>query len=205
MIERRSLECNVFENEETARKYARESGRWMRNIAKSFISLAARWKITTGRVLDVGTGAGALAIEFAKKIPTIEVMGLDLSSDILTVAQENAEKHNLASRVFFKRGDAEDMPFESNTFDVVISSNTIHLLNHPINMFCEVQRVLISRGRFIMSDFRRSFVGIFTPHIRASYSLKEMRDLLNQSELQNWEIKDSFFWLTILSRDNGQL
>ena len=205
MIERRSLECNVFENEETARKYARESGRWMRNIAKSFISLAARWKITTGRVLDVGTGAGALAIEFAKKIPTIEVVGLDLSSDILTVAQENAEKHNLASRVFFKRGDAEDMPFESNTFDVVISSNTIHLLNHPINMFCEVQRVLTSRGRFIMSDFRRSFVGIFTPHIRASYSLKEMRDLLNQSELQNWEIKDSFFWLTILSRDNGQL
>ncbi|MBU7010653.1 MAG: class I SAM-dependent methyltransferase [Theionarchaea archaeon] len=200
-MKRNPLECGVFEDEETARKYSRESEKWMENIAKSFISVAKKWGITNGRVLDVGTGPGSLAIEFAKKIPNTKVVGLDLSDVVLAVASENARRNEVASRVSFKKGNAEDMPFDDDTFDLVISSNTLHLLEDPVQMFNEVQRVLTCEGRFFISDFRRSLLGIFTVHIRASYSSKEVRDLLNKSELQNWEVKDSFFWLTILSKE----
>jgi ubiquinone/menaquinone biosynthesis C-methylase UbiE len=68
-------------------------------------------------------------------------------------------------------------------------------------MFNEIQRVLKPEGRFFISDFRRSWLAIFSKHIRASYSPKEVKDLLSQSKLRNWIIKDYFFWLSILSEE----
>jgi len=201
MIKRKPLEYEVFEDIKTAKKYNKESGKWMRKVAKSFVTVAKKWGITKGKILDIGTGPGSLAIEFAKKIPGVEVIGLDLSDVVLMLAKENVQKTDVSSRVSFERGDAENIPFEDDTFDLVISSNTLHLVKKPIKMFDEIQRVLKPKGRFFMSDFRRSLLGIFTEHIRASYSSKEIKDLLSRSKLQNWEINDSLFWLSISSKD----
>jgi len=198
MIKRKPLEHGVFEDIKTAKKYNKESGKWMRKVAKSFIATAKKWGITNGRVLDIGTGTGSLAIEFAKKIPGVEVIGLDLSDVVLEVARENAQN---VSRVSFEKGDAENMPFEDDTFDLVISSNTLHLVKNPIKMFDEIQRVLKPKGRFFIGDFRRSLLGIFTQHIRASYSPDEVKALLAQSKLQKWKVNDSFFWLSISSKE----
>jgi ubiquinone/menaquinone biosynthesis C-methylase UbiE len=90
------------------------------------------------------------------------------------------------------------MRFDS-VFDLVISSNTLHLVENPVKMFNEIQRVLKPGGKFFISDFRRSFLGLLTAHIRASYSLEEVRALLAQSDLEDWQIKDSFLWLKIRS------
>jgi len=201
MIKRKPLEYEVFEDIKTAKKYNKESGKWMRKVAKSFVTVAKKWGITKGKILNIGTGPGSLAIEFAKKIPGVEVIGLDLSDVVLMLAKENVQKTDVSSRVSFERGDAENIPFEDDTFDLVISSNTLHLVKKPIKMFDEIQRVLKPKGRFFMSDFRRSLLGIFTEHIRASYSSKEIKDLLSRSKLQNWEINDSLFWLSISSKD----
>lgn len=201
MIKRKPLEYEVFEDIKTAKKYNKESGKWMRKVAKSFVTVAKKWGITKGKILDIGTGPGSLAIEFAKKIPGVEVIGLDLSDVVLMLAKEKVQKTDVSSRVSFERGDAENIPFEDDTFDLVISSNTLHLVKKPIKMFDEIQRVLKPKGRFFMSDFRRSLLGIFTEHIRASYSSKEIKDLLSRSKLQNWEINDSLFWLSISSKD----
>jgi ubiquinone/menaquinone biosynthesis C-methylase UbiE len=201
IMKRSPLGCSTFEDEKSAREYSERSGKWMQNIAKSFIAVAKKWGVTSCRILDVGTGPGLLAVAFAQKIPDVDVVGLDISEVVLALAQKNAQKNGVSSRVLFKQGDAEDMPFENDTFDLVISSNTLHLLEHPVTMVNEVQRVLTAEGRFLISDFRRSFLGIFTPHVRASYSLEEVKNILNQSELQNWVVKDSFLWLTILSKE----
>lgn len=199
MVKRRPLEHGVFEDMEVARRYDREAGVWARYVSKSFVSVVERWGVSSGRVLDVGTGTGMLAIEFAKGIPTVEVVGLDLSDVALELARDNAQKSRASSRVSFERGDAEDMPFEDDTFDLVISGNTLHLLKNPVRMLNEIQRVLKPGGRFLVSDFRRSWLGILTEHVRSAYSAEEVRDLLRQSELQNWKVKDSFFWLSVLS------
>jgi ubiquinone/menaquinone biosynthesis C-methylase UbiE len=198
MIARRKLQCSVFEDEERARKYSKESGKWMEGMAREFIAAAQEWGISRGRILDVGTGPGVLAIAFARKMPEVEVVGLDLSEVVLTVAEENAHRNGVSSRVSFERGNAQDMRFDS-VFDLVISSNTLHLVENPVKMFDEVQRVLKPGGKFFISDFRRSFLGLLTAHIRASYSLEEVRALLAQSDLEDWQIKDSFLWLKIQS------
>jgi len=203
MIKRKPLEHGVFEDIETAKRYNKETQKWMRNVSKSFVSVAKKWGITDGKVLDVGTGTGLLAIGLAKRIPSVEVIGLDLSDVVLELARDNVQKSEELLRVSFEKGDAEDMPFEDGTFDLVISSNTLHLIKSPIKMFNEIHRVLKPKGRFFISDFRRSWLGIFTNHIRASYSPKEVKDLLSQSNLQDWKVKDYFFWLSIFSKGDG--
>jgi ubiquinone/menaquinone biosynthesis C-methylase UbiE len=199
VVKRRSLEHGVFEDIEVARRYDREAGVWARYVSKSFVSVVKRWGVSGGRVVDVGTGTGMLAIEFAKGIPAVEVVGLDLSGVALELARDNAQKSRVSPRVSFEEGDAEDMPFEDDAFDLAISGNTLHLLKNPVSMFNEIQRVLKPGGRFLVSDFRRSWLGILTEHVRSAYSAEEVRDLLRQSELQNWKVRDSFFWLSVLS------
>jgi ubiquinone/menaquinone biosynthesis C-methylase UbiE len=201
MIKRKPLECGVFEDMETAKRYNKEVRQWMRLVSKSFVSVARKWGLTDGKVLDVGTGTASLAIEFAEGIPGVQVVGLDLSDVILELARDNAQKSQASLRVSLEKGDAEDMPFEDDTFDLVISSDTLHLVKNPVRMFSEIHRVLGPQGRFFISDFRRSWLGIFTEHVRASYSPKEVKDLLSQSKLQNWKVKDYFFWLSIFSEE----
>lgn len=199
MTERKPLEHGVFEDIAVAKRYDKETRIWMQYVSKSFVSVAEKWGITAGKVLDVGTGTGLLAIEFAKEIPGVEVVGLDLSDVALELARDNAQESGVSSRVSFQKGDAEDTPFEDDTFDLVISGNTLHLLKNPVRMFDEIHRVLKPNGRFFVSDFRRSWLGVLTEHLRASYSPQEVRDLLSQSKLQNWKVRDSFFWLSVLS------
>ena len=202
MIRRKPLECGVFEDMETAKRYNEEVGGYMGMVSKSFVSVARKWGVTSGKVLDVGTGTGSLAIEFAKGIPGVEVVGLDLSDVILELARDKAQKSEVPSKVSFKKGDAEDMPLEDNTYDLVISSNTLHLVENPVKMFDEIHRILKPQSGFILSDFRRSWLGVLSVHFRASYSPKEVRGLLNQSKLQNWKVKDYLFWLSIFSDAN---
>jgi len=132
-------------------------------------------------------------------MPDLEVIGLDLSDVALEVARKNLQESEQPLRISFKKGDAEDMPFEEGVFDLVVSSNTLHLIKNPVSMFNEIYRVLKSKDRFFLSDFRRSWLGLFSKHIRAAYSPQEVKDLLSQSKLENWEVRDYFFWLSILS------
>jgi ubiquinone/menaquinone biosynthesis C-methylase UbiE len=196
---RRPLECGVFEDLEMARRYDREIGRYMRLVARSLVSAARSWGVKEGKVLDVGAGTGRLAIEFAQGIPGVDVVGLDLSDVALELARANARESEVPRRISFEKGDAEDMPFEDSSFDLVISSNTLHLIDDPIRMFDEIQRVLKPGGRFFISDFRRSWLGLLSEHIRASYTVQEVRALAGESELQNWRVKDHFLWLSLLS------
>lgn len=162
--------------------------------------MVKKWQMNENNVLDVGTATGRLAIEFSKKIPTLEVIGLDLAEVALVVARENVQKSEIPLNISFKKGDAEDMPFEDSIFDLVISNNTLHLIKNPLKMFNEVHRVLKPTGKFIITDYKRSWLGIFWNHIRASYSLKEVTDLLNLSNLQEWEVKESLLSLNIHSK-----
>jgi ubiquinone/menaquinone biosynthesis C-methylase UbiE len=200
MVKRQPLKKTVFEDEESVRRYGHEISRWAGGIARSFVAILKQWDMTGGRALDLGSGTGILALELAKAFPEFDFVGLDLSEAAVQVARERAAESAVASRVTFRHGDAEDMPFDDNSFDLVVSSNTLHLLGNPVKMFDEVQRVLSRSGRFIISNFRRSWWGAFTPHIRAAYTPAGIEDLLRQCTLENWTVKDGLLWLTVLSK-----
>ena len=73
------------------------------------------------RIVDVGTGSGAIALSLAKEIPAAEIHATDISSDALEIARANAGRHDLASRIEFHRGDLLK-GFSPASFDFVVSN-----------------------------------------------------------------------------------
>jgi ubiquinone/menaquinone biosynthesis C-methylase UbiE len=200
MTGRKPTEHRVFEDTDSVRRYAQGINLWMPRIARSFAASVAGWEMNRGAVLDLGSGTGILSMELAKAFPALEFVGLDLSEAAVTVAREQAADSAGAARVSFEHGDAQDMPFDAGSFDLVVSSNTLHLLESPIEMFNEVQRVLKPSGKFIISDFRRSWWGALTRHIKAAYTPDEVEGLLRRSRLEDWQVQSGFLWLTALSK-----
>ena len=73
-------------------------------------------------ILDVATGTGDLAIQFAKNIQAKKIVGFDLSQGMLSMAQKKVANTPLDEKVDFIKGDGEAMPFKDNSFDVVTVS-----------------------------------------------------------------------------------
>jgi release factor glutamine methyltransferase len=81
-----------------------------------------REKGGTGRMLDVGTGCGAIAVTLAAELSGVEVLASDVSGECLAVARENAHRHGVAGRVRFLRADKYSALKRGVRFDVVVSN-----------------------------------------------------------------------------------
>jgi ubiquinone/menaquinone biosynthesis C-methylase UbiE len=96
----------------------------------------------------VGTGAGFLALLFAEM--GHKVTGVDLSSGMLEKAKHNAERMGL--EIDFFHGDAENLPFEDNSFDLVVNKFLLWTLPKPSCAVQEWKRVLKPGGRVFAID-----------------------------------------------------
>ena len=99
------------------------------------------------RALDVGTGAGALALALAPLVR--EVVGVDRVPELLELARERAR--GLAN-VAFVEGDAESLPFEDGSFDLVGTLRTLHHVPRPELVVAELVRVTSAGGRILVAD-----------------------------------------------------
>ena len=99
-------------------------------------------------VLDCGSGTGTTGIMAAKKVGQGgEVTLFDLSKDMLSVAREKVVRENLQERVAFQTGDMVHLPFDDNTFDVVLSTYSLCPLYDPIKGALELYRVTKTGGK----------------------------------------------------------
>jgi ubiquinone/menaquinone biosynthesis C-methylase UbiE len=99
------------------------------------------------RVLELGSGGGALAVELAGNVgPAGEVHGLDISEDQLSRARELAEDHGLGNVRFLRGSPSEGLPYEDNGFDLVVSHLALHLMPRKVRCLEEVFRVLKPGG-----------------------------------------------------------
>lgn len=73
-------------------------------------------------VLDIGTGTGVIACSIAKNSQNVEVLGVDISSNALMVALENAQKLDLIKRVVYRKSDIFSALREGEVFDIVVSN-----------------------------------------------------------------------------------
>jgi SAM-dependent methyltransferase len=112
-----------------------------------------------GKVIDIGCGNGPLSIEIAKKYSNAEVIGIDYWGGMWeygkAICERNASIEGVSSRVRFQRASAISLPFDSDTFDVVVSNLVFHeiqSLSDKKDAIFEALRVLKKGGTFVLQD-----------------------------------------------------
>lgn len=103
------------------------------------------------KLLEVGCGRGGGASYIARYLKPALVAGMDLCPQAVSLCKE---LHSDVSNLTFQEGDAEAMPFEDESFDVVLNVESSHCYPHMDKFLTEVRRVLRPSGRFLFCDLR---------------------------------------------------
>lgn len=113
----------------------------------------------TGKLLDIGCGSGILSVELAKKCPNLEINAIDYWGGMWGYAKEKCENlakdYNVSDRICFKKGSASSLPFDDESFDMVISNMVFHEVagvKDKREVIKEALRVLKKGGLFVFQD-----------------------------------------------------
>ena len=113
------------------------------------------------RLLDVCTGTCDLILAFERCYGVGHYVGVDLTEDMLTLGQAKADRVGLQSRLELHCGDAEALPCESDSFDVVTMGFGLRNLPHPMVGLEEIYRVLKPGGKALILEFAPAQGGLF--------------------------------------------
>jgi ubiquinone/menaquinone biosynthesis C-methylase UbiE len=140
----------------------------LRDLCKA-VAAEVTATLTTGRVLDVGTGLGYLPIEIAARAPGLELDDIDLSPAMVRIARKHAAKKGVADRVRFQHANAADLPFDDGSFDLIISTLSFHHWSRPLECFTEIRRVLKAQHEAWIYDARRDTTNEVNTAFRNEY------------------------------------
>jgi len=170
--------------------------------------------ITSGLALEVGPGPGYLGLEWLKLTQGTMLKGLDISPDMIKIAEQNAEAYGLSDQVEYVQSSGEKMPFDENMFDAVFTNGSLHEWSEPKKTFDEIWRILKPGAKIFISDLRRdmSFLirwflwintrpreirpGLITS-INAAYTPDELRELIKGTKLSRCEVTANLIGLKL--------
>lgn len=141
------------------------STRVLRGFYRSLARDVADAAPENAEILDIGTGPGVLLAELARVRPDVRLTGIDLSADMVTAAQRNLAPYG--DRAQARVGDVTDLPFADRSFDLIVSSLSLHHWDHPEAAVPQLARVLRPGGRVHIYDFRSAPFDLLADAARA--------------------------------------
>lgn len=128
--------------------------RWASYITATLRETLKRLDIKpTDRLLDIGCGTGSLLQAISLKYPSVNLIGVDLSREMLTVAC-----HKQSTKSSLVTGHAQYLPFHSGSFDIVVSCNAFHYWRKPEACLSEIARVLKPYGKIVITDWCDDYI-----------------------------------------------
>ena len=189
-------------------------------LRRNFVRELKRHK-PSGTLADIGCGPGYLLQRTAKEIPQLDLIGVDISGEMLRKAAINLSTLGPDKKVQFKQGDIQKLPFEDDSVDFVVSTLSLHHWSDPKPAFDEIHRVLNHDGQFLLFDLRRDPQRWFfwllcfaqkvmlhafgaeaisrlnepTGSVLSSYTLSEVETLLTETHFTRWKLKGGAGWV----------
>lgn len=107
-----------------------------------------------GKALEIGPGPLPLGLFFCKQTQW-EVVGVDISEEMIDLARNVVAQEDLKGRYRAKLANAESLPFDTGTFDLIFTSGSLHHWLSPEKVFQEIERVLAPGGTVVIFDLCR--------------------------------------------------
>jgi ubiquinone/menaquinone biosynthesis C-methylase UbiE len=167
-------------------------------------------------LVDVGCGPGYLLVDMARVFNDLKFIGVDISSQMVEKATINVASAGFTSRVNFRVGDIQGLPFEPDSIDFVVSTLSLHHWLQPSQGFEEIFRVLKPGGQFLVFDLKRNSPRLAywlvrfaqslilpatlgrinepTSSFLASYTLAEIEALMKDTRFTTWRVRAGLFW-----------
>ncbi len=153
----------------------------------------------------------------AKSLPNLRLIGVDVTLEMIQQAASNMSSAQTGGRVEFRQGNVQELPFEDDAVDFVVSTFSLHHWSQPDQALREIRRVLKPKGQFLIFDLRRdarrcfywllSFAQTFvvpspmrsvsepTGSARAAYTPPEVEAFLARTPFQHYKIKSGAGWM----------
>ena len=121
-------------------------------------------------ILDVATGTADLAIKIVEKLEDSRVTGIDISENMLNIGSAKVVKKNLSDRIELKSGDAENIPFNDQTFDAATVAFGVRNFENLNQGLAEMFRILKPDGKVAILEFsmpeRKTFLILYKFYFR---------------------------------------
>jgi ubiquinone/menaquinone biosynthesis C-methylase UbiE len=130
--------------------------RWKSYIANTLSFLKTWAEISpTDTILDVACGTGEFESLMLAEYSSQQIVGVDISDKMLAIAKQKCSAY---PQVSFQIASASNLPFYSNSFDVIVSANSFHYFDDPLAALKEMRRVLKRDGKVIILDWCRDYL-----------------------------------------------
>lgn len=189
-----------FSGIENARKYAEESEKSSKMRFRGFLNKLNTLNVK-GSYLEIGAGCGILAAIIAENNKDVNITAVEISPDMVTVANENIDKKGLNSQIQFMAANIEDESVlqKLRKYDLIYSTFSLHHWENPKKVINILRRLLNDDGVLMIYDLKRVWWLYWIPRqngffksIRASYKPDEIKKTLKDIGINKYEIISIF-------------
>lgn len=192
-------------------RYAEEQKKYASLIYRPFLKDLKALNIK-GDYLEIGAGPGLLSVLIADNNPDVRITTIDISPDMVAIADKLIRERKLEDRVRCLLGDANDKRIMRGLgkYDLVYSTFSLHHWQDPIRSISNLWEAVNENGMLYIYDLRRTWCLYYLPlkggdigSVRASYTPAELRAILHEAGVINYEIRKLFpLFLRLIARKN---